>query len=127
MFTHDTKLSKSRGGTGAFTLIELLTVMAIIAILASLLLPALRQGNARSPTNSSAGLQNLNVSYFVGVKADYVRPRSILAGDRNVTNDYSRRNSLMQLGPNQFLYWTAGLHRYKGNLLFSDGSVEGVK
>src|SRR5438034_10855276 len=33
----------------------------------------------------------------------------------------------MQLGPNQFLYWTAGLHRYKGNLLFSDGSVEGVK
>jgi len=81
----------------------------------------------RTPTNSFAALQNENVSYFVGVKADYLRPRTILAGDRNITNDYARRNTLMQLGPNQFLYWTAGLHRYKGNLLFSDGSVEAVK
>jgi prepilin-type N-terminal cleavage/methylation domain-containing protein len=81
----------------------------------------------RQPTNTFAGLQNENVSYFVGIKADYLRPRSILAGDRNVTNDYARRNAVMQLGPNQFLYWTAGLHRFKGNLLFSDGSVDVVK
>jgi len=81
----------------------------------------------RLPSSSFGALQNENVSYFVGVKADYLKPSTILAGDRNITNDWVGAASVLQLGPNNFLRWTHELHRFKGNLLLADGSVEGLK
>ena len=188
----------------AFTLIELLCVMAIIGVLAALLLPVLNQGKARAqriqcvsnlrqaglafhsfahdhngrfpmqistnaggsmelvqaayklsgefyfafrhfqalsselvtpkvvicpadsrlPAASFTTLSNDNLSYFVGANADLAHANSILAGDRNITNDWLPAASLLQLGPNQYLRWTHELHRFKGNLLFSDGHVE---
>src|SRR5262249_3032152 len=68
-------------------------------------------------------LQNGNVSYFVGVDADFSQPNSLLAGDRNLTNDYGGGSTILRLGPLSSLRWTADLHRFKGNLLFSDGRV----
>src|SRR5207245_3721514 len=59
-----------------------------------------------------------------GANADLAQANSILAGDRNITNDWLPAASLLQLGPNQYLRWTHDLHRFKGNLLFSDGHVE---
>jgi len=69
-------------------------------------------------------LQNENLSYFVGANSDLSRPNSILAGDRNVTNDYTGPATLMRLGDNHSLRWTSELHRFRGNLLYADGRVE---
>jgi prepilin-type N-terminal cleavage/methylation domain-containing protein len=80
--------------------------------------------DTRSPAISFALLQNSNLSYFVGANADPVRPNSILAGDRNVTNGNSGHSSLLRLGDSSRLQWTTELHMQRGNLLFSDGRVE---
>jgi competence protein ComGC len=71
-----------------------------------------------------AALSNSNLSYFIGVNAEFARPSSILAGDRNLTNDYTTPGTVLRLGRNYALRWTEELHRFKGDLLFSDGHVE---
>jgi prepilin-type processing-associated H-X9-DG protein/prepilin-type N-terminal cleavage/methylation domain-containing protein len=80
--------------------------------------------DTRAPALDFATLSNSNLSYFVGVSAQFSRPGSILAGDRNLTNDYAGQGSSVRLSPNHVLRWTAELHRFKGNLLFADGHVE---
>ncbi len=80
--------------------------------------------DTRLPACCFATLSNANLSYFVGVNADLARPTSVLAGDRNLTNDYAGRGTMLQLGFNNSLRWTVELDRFKGNLLFSDGHVE---
>jgi prepilin-type N-terminal cleavage/methylation domain-containing protein/prepilin-type processing-associated H-X9-DG protein len=79
---------------------------------------------ARAAAATFGSLSNQNVSYFAGLKADYGKPNSLLAGDRNLTNDYSAPSTLVRFGPNFALRWTDELHRFKGNLLFADGHVE---
>ena len=166
----DMKFARSNRKAGAFTLIEMLCVMAIIAILAALLLPTLNRGQGRArriqcvdnlkevgvgfhvfmhdhngrfpmqvpmkdggsqefaqngfrvngefyfsfrhflalsneiatpkilacpadtrrPAANFGSFSNETLSYFVGVQAEYSVPDSILAGDRNITNDLSR-------------------------------------
>ncbi len=78
----------------------------------------------RQPATTFAVLKNDNLSYFVGVTADFSKPNSILAGDRNITNDWLAPASMLQLGANYYLRWTHELHRFKGNLLLADGHVE---
>ena len=79
----------------------------------------------RQPAFGFSTMQNQNLSYFVGLNADYPYPTSILAGDRNLTNDWAgTAGTLARVGGNFALRWTFELHRFKGNLLFSDGHVE---
>lgn len=80
--------------------------------------------DTRPPATGFATLSNENLSYFIGVNAEFARPTSILAGDRNLTNDYSAESTLMRLGHGHALRWTEQLHWFKGNLLFADGHVE---
>lgn len=79
--------------------------------------------DTRLAATNFPALQNENVSYFVGVDADYNQPNSLLSGDRNLTNDFGGRATILRLGPLSSLRWTAELHRFKGNLLYADGSV----
>lgn len=80
--------------------------------------------DSRLPTNSFARLQNENVSYFVNVAAEHGKSTSMLAGDRNLTNDWIKRTSSVLLDANTYLRWTREQHRYRGNILYGDAHVE---
>jgi prepilin-type N-terminal cleavage/methylation domain-containing protein/prepilin-type processing-associated H-X9-DG protein len=80
--------------------------------------------DTRRPAASFASLNNGNLSYFVGLRAEYSRPHSVLAGDRNLTNAYAQIPTLLRPQLNRGWRWTAELHQFKGNLLFADGHVE---
>ena len=80
--------------------------------------------DTRSPAGSFATFNNGHLSYFIGVNAEFAHPTSVLAGDRNLTNDYATAGTVARLGKNHALRWTEALHRFRGNLLFSDGHVE---
>lgn len=79
---------------------------------------------ARVAAENFADFNNRNLSYFLGANADYSKPNSILAGDRNVTNASAGGRTLMRLDANTVVNWTGELHVYKGNVLFADGHVE---
>jgi prepilin-type processing-associated H-X9-DG protein len=79
--------------------------------------------DTRLPATNFGQFKNAHLSYFVAVTAEYHQPRSVLAGDRNLTNEVGSF-SLLQLDPNGRLRWTQEQHRFKGNVLFADGHVE---
>lgn len=76
----------------------------------------------RQPADNFNLLQNSNISYFVGVDASYDQPLSVLAGDRNITNDTLATASLVHGAYG--LRWTSELHFFQGNVLFSDAHVQ---
>jgi prepilin-type N-terminal cleavage/methylation domain-containing protein len=80
----------------------------------------------RLPADNFAALDNLNLSYFVGVDADETFPAMFLAGDRNLTNGTKVQNGVLELTTNQPAGFTKDLHNGFGNILLSDGSVQWV-
>jgi len=80
--------------------------------------------DTRLPAASFPLLQNSNVSYFVGVKAEFAVPESILAGDRNLTVNSLPNPSILRGTADNRMWWTRELHQFKGNILFADGHVE---
>jgi prepilin-type N-terminal cleavage/methylation domain-containing protein/prepilin-type processing-associated H-X9-DG protein len=76
----------------------------------------------RVPVESFNMLRNSNLSYAVGITANYNDPASVLATDRNITNVFDPIAVTMMAYRN--LSWTRELHYFKGNVLFSDSHVE---
>jgi hypothetical protein len=82
-------------------------------------------------TNFAIGFDNTNISYFLGVDAPCrdntnvpeARMSLFLYGDRNLTNDPGPQNGILQLTANQNARWTAGLHKYEGNICLANGNV----
>lgn len=79
--------------------------------------------DTRQPALNFGSFGNENLSYFASLNANPARPESILAGDRNITNEVATIYSL-QSGASDTIRWTEEMHRFKGNLLFSDSHVE---
>jgi prepilin-type N-terminal cleavage/methylation domain-containing protein/prepilin-type processing-associated H-X9-DG protein len=79
--------------------------------------------DTRVAAENFSSLKNTNVSFFVNVRAENGKSSSILAGDRNLTSDGGGQ-TVLRLDANNYLRWTAELHRFKGNLLYADGHVE---
>jgi len=77
---------------------------------------------ARGPAESFRALQNSNVSYAVAVTASYNEPSSVLATDRNLTNNGDRLPSTAMA--NHDITWTREMHILKGDVLFADTHVE---
>jgi prepilin-type N-terminal cleavage/methylation domain-containing protein/prepilin-type processing-associated H-X9-DG protein len=80
--------------------------------------------DTRLPAATFARLQNENISYFVGSEADFNKPGSILAGDRNLATNSLETPTILRISDGSRLHWTAELHQFKGNVLFADGHVE---
>ncbi len=68
-------------------------------------------------------MQNTNLSYFVGADADYNKPMSILAGDRNLVPT-AQSPTIIYDNAGARLQWDDQLHDKKGNVLFADAHVE---
>jgi prepilin-type N-terminal cleavage/methylation domain-containing protein/prepilin-type processing-associated H-X9-DG protein len=74
----------------------------------------------RAPAPNFARFGAANLSYFAGANSEFGNASSILAGDRNLTND----SSAATIGSGTLLRWTRDLHGFKGNVLFADAHVD---
>ena len=69
-------------------------------------------------------LASNNLSYFLGLEASELNPRSILSGDRNVCIDRQRAKGLLQIANASSATWDDKIHNHYGNIGFGDGSVQ---
>lgn len=74
--------------------------------------------------NFTAGFDNGNVSYFVGVDATDAQPQMLLSGDDNfAVGGVPVKSGLLKITVAAPVTWTAARHVNQGNLGFADGSV----
>jgi prepilin-type processing-associated H-X9-DG protein len=76
-------------------------------------------------TSFSANFDNRNISYFVGLDASENDPQAILSGDDNFEiNGAPVKSGLLELSTNTPIAWSAARHKFSGNILLADGSVQ---
>jgi len=72
---------------------------------------------------------NLGVSFFAGICANEAFPRTLLLGDRNLTNlvsytECTNAGGMLGRSIRPTSYWSETMHRKAGNIAFPDGSAE---
>ena len=69
-----------------------------------------------------------NISYFAGLGGKPGNPQSILSGDDNfeIGRTRVRSRGLLEISTNTPLEWSPARHQFYGNILFADGSVQGM-
>jgi prepilin-type processing-associated H-X9-DG protein len=78
-----------------------------------------------SATNSWVGFNNQRINYFVGLNADTNHTQAFLAGDDNFEiGGVTVKSGLLELSTNAPVAWTAARHKFAGNILLADGSVQ---
>lgn len=79
----------------------------------------------RKPAKDFASLRTGNISYFLGLDAALNLPATLLAGDRNLaTNGIAVGDGVQEITTNMNIGWTRELHRFRGNAILGDGSVQ---
>jgi hypothetical protein len=75
----------------------------------------------------TSGLNNQNISYFIGLDATEANPDSILMGDDNFEIKRTEvKSAVLQLTTNTPIAWTSGRHHFAGNIALADGSARPV-
>jgi len=67
-----------------------------------------------------------SVSYFLNLYVTPTNSEGFFVGDRNLTNNLGLSGCTMTLSSNQTVGWTSQMHCGVGNVLFADGSVQGL-
>lgn len=83
--------------------------------------------DTRTAVPRFATFNNAHLSFFINVRAEYARPTDLLSGDRNLPAPSIANPSILLQQPDLRYGWSASLHRFKGNALFTDGHVERLK
>lgn len=78
---------------------------------------------ARVAATNWVTFTNANLSFFIGLDAKPLLPNSILAGDRNISDDSVLRSNVLQTNFPVNVQWTTDLHNNAGNILFTAGHV----
>jgi len=78
-------------------------------------------------TNWGPSLTAKNVSYFINPDAIEANPQEIMSGDDNFEiSGIPAGSGLLKISTNAPIAWSAKRHKLSGNLLLSDGSVQGL-
>lgn len=72
-------------------------------------------------------INNSNLTYFVGVRANQTMPAMILSGDHCLTNGTRIKEGLLNVTTDQPTGWTVEVHEGIGDVLLGDGSLQQVK
>jgi len=121
------EISVNEGGTrecAAFGVVvpHFLVISNELSVPKLLICPA----DTRTAASNFGELRDWNISYFVGLDASETNSKSLLTGDRNITNGSSGKDRILFLTTNQPEGWTKEIHQHWGNLMLGDGSVQQV-
>jgi prepilin-type processing-associated H-X9-DG protein len=76
-------------------------------------------------TNFTTDFNNSKISYFVSLDASSAYPQMLLSGDDNFEiGGIPVKSGLLEISKSTSIAWTAARHKFAGNILAADGSVQ---